>query len=175
MFSLLIWLKETSVKRTTSYHRYSCAIAVTALAGCLISSVALAANPTQTQLANPASMAVGKNLSIKNLSTSSLRPDTLAAQPQRRSMDMTRWLQLRDDSRLVETFQEQVSCHNQSSHNRTSLCRVQWHRHNGLSGSRNRFQDYSYETNRSFTKHLANHLEIDIGRSPSISLRYDFY
>ncbi len=145
-------------------------IAATVLAGSMMSSAVLAKDSIQIQLVSPTALAVTKSLSLKVFV-----PKQVAPRYQPGSVNMAGWLQLREQTRSGGTGYESDTCHNQTARGQSGLCKVQWHHHDGLSGSRKRFENYSYETNRSFVKHLANHLEIDIGRSPSISLRYDFY
>lgn len=158
------------MKQAIIYRHFTAASVAVFLAGVSLSSATRAAEHTQPPTVQPSSIAVDPGESeAKSLPTKPLPPlppDVSKA---------AQWLQLIDQATVGDSWQEPVACRNQAARERTGMCRLQWRKRGGLSSLRGRYDDLSYEmTRRVAGRHLADHLEFDIDRSPEIRLRYEF-
>ena len=155
--------------QVTRYCRFTIAMLATLLAGAMLADAARAAEQSKPPTVRPNSISLEPDAPEQKPLPTQLLPPIEPGQS-----SAARWLQLIDQATLGESWQEPVECRKQAARDRRGLCRLQWRKRSGLSALRGRYDEYSYEMTRRFAgKHLADHLEFDIDRSPEIRLHYD--
>ena len=164
-----VGVMDARMKQVKCRRLSSIAIVVTLLAGAWPSNAPLAAEQSEPSAGKPSSIPVDLQTPDRTSPTQFLPP----LEPGQSSA--TRWLQLIDQATLGDSWQEPASCRKQAARDRKGMCRLHWRKPGGLSSLRGRYDEYSYDlTLRVAGKHLADHLEFDVDRSPEVRLRYDF-